>query len=66
MGFLTPPKPPPPPPPPASADVSRVESKKIAKRKRARGMRTSSYASSMRAGAVNPNYSTGSKTAQGQ
>lgn len=65
MGFLSP-KPPPPPPPPAMPDVGRTEAKKIAKRKRKRSMKDSSYAQSTRGGAVNPNYSTGSKTAQGQ
>lgn len=65
MGFLTPDMPPP-PPPPALGDVGRVESKKIAKKKRAKSMQDSSYAQSRRAGAVNPGYTSGTKTQQGQ
>lgn len=67
MGFMTPDTPEPPPPPaPPRQEATREEAGKVADIKEKRRVGQSSYRDSTRAGAVNPAYSSGYKTHQGQ
>lgn len=52
--------------PPPKQEVNREESERIGERERQRRIKESSYNNSIRGGAVNPAYSTGTKTQQGQ
>lgn len=53
-------------PPAIRSDVGRLESNRMARKETRRKRQTSSYRGSIRGGAVNPAYQTGTKTAQGQ
>lgn len=67
MGFLSP-KPPPMPAvaPPPKQEATREEAELVGERERKRRLKESSYQQSIRGGAVNPAYATGTKTQQGQ